>query len=92
MEWIKKEYDAREGGILIGLFSTCYLGYPFVDHRMDVFGGIAEHYAAGDDVPSPFERARPLAMSGAYAYIEIYSDGEVIPVRDDGSTGGSAWI
>ena len=29
--------------------------------------------------------ARPLARNDAYAFIEVYSDGAVIPVRPDGN-------
>ena len=33
----------------------------------------------------PYRQARALARSPAYAYIEVYSDGELVPVREDGT-------
>ena len=37
-------------------------------------GGIIEHYQKGEPLPDGMERARALAMHGAYAFIEVYSD------------------
>jgi hypothetical protein len=85
MDWVQAEYDSRGGGILVGLFSKCYLGHPYVDHKMDIAGTIIEHYRLDQNVPPPFAGARSLAASGAYAFIEVYADGEVIPVRNDGT-------
>jgi hypothetical protein len=84
-QWIREEYDNRQGGQLVGLFSRCYLGHPYVDHRLDLSGGlILEHFTAADDPPPPFLPARPFARSDAYIYVEVYSDGAVVPVRADG--------
>lgn len=85
MEWIQQAYDERRGGRLLGLFGMCYLGVPYVDHIMTVQGMICEHFAAADSVPAPYAQARGLAQSPSYAFIEIYSDGSVVPVRPDGS-------
>jgi hypothetical protein len=85
IDWVNAEYEKRGGGKLIGLFSKCYLGHPYCDHRMDLAGTIVEHYQIGEEVPPAYASARPLAASNAYAYIEIYGDGEVIPVRFDGT-------
>lgn len=85
VEWLRSVYEARGGGILLGLFGHCYLGYPHVDHAFDMSGQIMQHYTAADQVPALYTAARPFAVSEAYAYIEIYSDGQVVPVRPDGS-------
>ena len=85
IDWIEAAYAERMGGVLLGLFARCYLGAPYVDHRLTIVGRILEHYSAGDEVPTPFDGARVLARSSAYAYIEIYSDGEVVPIAADGT-------
>ncbi len=85
VEWLRSVHEARGGGILLGLFGHCYLGHPYVDHAFDMSGQIMQHYTAADHVPPLYTTARPFAVSEAYAYIEIYSDGQVVPVRPDGS-------
>lgn len=85
MAWIDAQYQEREGGTLLGLFGKCYLGHPYVDHRMSLDRGILDHYAQNDDVPAAFLAARPFARSTAYRYIEVYADGSIIPIRDDGT-------
>lgn len=77
-----KEYG---GGVPIGLLATCYLGAPYVDHRLNLIELIVEHYTPTSAVPDPYASARPLVRSGAYAYVEVYSDGLVVPVLRDGS-------
>lgn len=86
MTWIQEEYDARQGGMLIGLFAKCYLGHPYVDHKLSLARTILEHYSLAQDPGYPYNKARGLAWSGAYAFIEIYSDGAIIPVRTDGTS------
>lgn len=73
------------GGVPIGLLATCYLGAPYVDHRLNLVELIVEHYSPTSSVPDPYAAARPLVRSGAYAYVEVYSDGLVVPVLPDGS-------
>lgn len=86
VDWLQQVYEARGGGPLIGLFGHCYLGHPYVDHAFDLSGGaIREHYAADAPVPAIYAGARPFARSDAYRYIEIYADGQIIPIRPDGS-------
>lgn len=93
-DWIQQVYEARGGGTLVGLFGHCYLGHPYIDHSLgtgageqsSVMGhGIIEHFRPGDTVPAIYAAARPLAVSEAYAMIEIYSDGQVVPIRHDGT-------
>ena len=85
MKWISEEYESRQGGILLGLFGKCYLGGDFVDHRMDLAGGyILEHFTHAQTPPMPFQAARPYARSSAYAFVEVYDDGAIVPVRPDG--------
>ena len=61
------------------LYSNC------VDHAFDLTGAIREHYTASDTVPTMYQSARSLAVSDAYAFIEIYADGHVVPIRPDGT-------
>lgn len=84
--WIRDEYDARQGGMLIGLFSTCNLGHPYVDHKLSLAQTILEHYSQADDPGYPYNKARGLVRSRAYAFIEIYSDGAIVPIRPDGTS------
>lgn len=85
VDQIAAEYAERNGGLILGLFSKCHLGPPFVDHRLSLGETILEHYRRDDLVPEPFSKARNLAQSGMYSYIEVYSDGEIVPVRPDGT-------
>lgn len=82
---IAADYAERNGGLLLGLFSRCHLGPPFVDHRLSLSETILEHYRREDLVPEPFSGARSLAQSAMYIYIEVYSDGKIVPVRPDGT-------
>jgi len=82
---IAADYAERNGGLLLGLFAKCHLGPPFVDHRLSLGEAILEHYRREDLVPEPFSGARSLAQSAMYIYIEIYSDGKIVPVRPDGT-------
>ncbi|GAA2959970.1 hypothetical protein [Microbacterium schleiferi] len=83
-EWLNGEFESRGGGALLGLFGHCYLGHPYADHLMTLDGSIIRHFTHAEPVPSGFEPARSLAVTDAYAYIEIYADGQIIPVRPDG--------
>lgn len=85
-DWINAMYEERGGGTVLGLFGHCYLGHPYVDHQMDLLGTITRHFTASDVPPPAFVLARPLARSTAYLYIEVYDDGQVVPVRPDGSS------
>ena len=85
-DWLKEAYDLRGGGDLVGLFAKCHLGYPYVDHKLAIVGEILEHYTPGDTVQDPFGRARAYARNDAYLFIEIYSDGAVVPVRANGES------
>ncbi|MBS1696408.1 MAG: hypothetical protein JST91_29835 [Actinobacteria bacterium] len=85
MQWIRGEYDLRYGGMLLGMFAKCYLGPPYIDHKLDLLGSILEHYAPTDDPGYPYSKARGLARSGSYAFIEIYSDGQIVPILPDGT-------
>lgn len=85
-EWIAGEYAHEYGGAIpLGFLATCYLGPPYVDHRLSLLETIVEHYGPADHVPAPFGEARTLVRSGAYLYVEIYSDGQLVPVRPDGT-------
>jgi len=83
--WIGDQYAVEYGSVVLGMVSVCYLGPPYVDHRLDLLGSIVEHYGPGDPMPPPFENARMLARSGSYAFVEVHSNGDIIPVLEDGS-------
>ena len=85
ISWIEQAYIDRMGGLLVGLFARCHLGEPYIDHRMTVAGRIVEHYTPSDTVPDLYREARALARSPVYAYIEVYGDGELVPVLEDGT-------
>lgn len=85
LDWLHEEYAKRQVGHLLGLFGRCYLGPPFVDHQLSLTGDILQHFTAQDQVPPGFAAARPLVRSDAYLFVEVYSDGQVVPVRPDGS-------
>jgi hypothetical protein len=86
-------------GEILGLFSRCYLGDGYIDHRLDTEPGgwqansgdqafdILEHYRASDVVPDPFSAARTLAAHSAYAYIEVYDGGRLVPIYSNGLPG-----
>ncbi|MEU3573323.1 hypothetical protein AB0E96_33590, partial [Kitasatospora sp. NPDC036755] len=84
-DWLKEHYQAAYGDVPLGFLATCYLGPPFVDHRLDLFRVILQHFAPGDQVPEPFGAARMIVRTGAYAYVEVYGSGLVLPVLQDGT-------
>ena len=83
--WIRAEYEREFGDFPLGLVSVCYLGPPYVDHRMDLMLSILDHFSPADHMPEPFEQARMLARVGAYEFIEVYATGRMVPVRPDGT-------
>jgi hypothetical protein len=84
-EWIRGQYESEFGQIPLGMFALCHLGPPYIDHRLDLWQCIVEHYAAADLVPEPFNQARMLVRTGAYDFVEVYASGELRPVLKDGS-------
>jgi hypothetical protein len=84
-EWIREEYRGEFGDIPLGLVSTCRLGPPYVDHRLDLFASIIDHFSAAESMPEPFQQARVLARVGAYEFVEVYASGRLVPVRPDGT-------
>jgi hypothetical protein len=85
MEWVREAYEERRGGVVIGMFAKCYLGPPFVDHKLDLFGSILQHFSPSEDPGHPYSQARGLVRSGSYAFVEIYSDGKIVPILPDGT-------
>jgi hypothetical protein len=84
-KWIRAEYEREFGDVPLGLFALCHLGPPYIDHRLDLWSSILEHYSPADTVPEPFARARMLVRGGAYDFVEVYASGELKPVLNDGS-------
>lgn len=91
-EFVQSLYEAQDIGNPIALFATCYLGHPYLDHVMCLDGSILEHFKHNqrpsfeydERLSQALEPARALARSGAYAYIELFDDGSVVPVRETG--------
>ncbi|WP_344636682.1 hypothetical protein [Kitasatospora cystarginea] len=84
-DWLKEQYATAFGDIPLGFLATCYLGSPYVDHQLDLTHAIVQHFAPADPMPSPFAAARMLVRTGAYAYVEVYDSGLVLPVLPDGT-------
>ena len=68
----------------IGIVSKCYLGAPYEVHSLDVNGSIIEHYETFRTMPDGLEKARQLAKSGHYAFIEVYHHA-LRAVKEDGT-------
>lgn len=85
VDWIKQQYTVHDLDMMVGTFSRCYLGRPYVDHRMTIMGSILEHYSPQDPVPRPYDAARSLAANPSYDYIEVYADGRLVPILMDGT-------
>jgi hypothetical protein len=58
----------------LGIVSQCHLGTPYEVHTCDLTGDIIEHFETYRPMPPLYERARRLAVHGAYAFIEVYAD------------------
>lgn len=84
IEFITGLYE-ESGSVPIGLFAKCWLGKPYLDHIVSLEGEIVRHFKETETVSEEYAMARPLARSDAYIFIEVYSDGAVIPIRHDGS-------
>lgn len=84
-DWIQEVYEAYGSSDVVGLFGHCYLGDGHIDHAFSFTGDIIAHYYPNDQVPPMYQGARPLARTDQYAYIEIYADGMIVPVRPDGT-------
>ena len=68
----------------IGIVSKCYLGAPYEVHTLDMTGSIIEHYETFRTMPDGLEKARQLAKSGHYAFIEVYHHA-LRAVKEDGT-------
>lgn len=68
------ELDMEAMKIMLGIVAKCYLGAPYEVHSLSLALQIIEHYKAGEAIPAKLEKARGLARSGRYAFIEVYTD------------------
>jgi hypothetical protein len=84
IEVIETEFGLGET-VPLGCVARCYLGPPYEVHVLDLAGGVVEHYFGSQPLPTPFERARRLALHDAYVAIEVYPD-RLVCVRADGTT------
>lgn len=72
---IKNEFpDVSMSDELLGIVSKCYLGGTYDVHTLDIMGNIVIHYNFLDPLPVMLEKARKLAKSGQYDFIEVYMD------------------
>lgn len=72
---IRSEFPEVEiNGILLGVVSKCYLGNPYEVHTLDMTDEIVEHYKCGQVLPCGMEKARSIALSDRYEFIEVYVD------------------
>jgi len=85
-EWLEGLFVAADVAVPVGFFARCYLGGNYVDHRLLLTGAIAEHYTRDEAPPPPWAAARPVVRAQAYAYVEVYDDGSLVPVRADGTS------
>ncbi|GAB7074019.1 hypothetical protein [Streptomyces sp. JCM 18897] len=84
-ESVAGAYAEEFGAVPLGLVARCLLGPPYVDHILNLSGVIVRHFAPHTAMPEPFDRARMLARSDGYLYVEVFSDGLTVPVRPDGT-------
>lgn len=59
---------------MLGIVACCYLGKNFEVHMLSLAGYILQHFKKGNPLPGKLEKARSLAMSEMYAFIEVYED------------------
>lgn len=83
---IKKEFPRVDiPKILIGVVGHCYLGEPYEVHTLDITGQVViHHYKLGEPLPAGLEKARHLAQSTLYEFIEVYWDA-CRAINSDGS-------
>lgn len=84
-DWVREQYTTSNGSVPLGFVARCHLGPPYVDHQLNLFHVIVRHFAPAEQMPEPFSAARMLARSGGYTYVEVYADGLILPVLDDGT-------
>jgi hypothetical protein len=77
--------DVQIDALPLGIISKCYLGVPYEVHTLNCTGNIIQHYKSGEPLTQGMERARSLARSGHYAFIEVYTD-KLIAVSLSGQT------
>jgi len=72
---IKNEFpDVSMPKELLGIVSKCYLGGTYDVHTLDLIGNIVLHYHSSEPLPVLLEKARQLAKSDRYEFIEVYID------------------
>ncbi len=84
-DWISEQYTTGYDLEPLGFLAPCMLGHPYVDHRLSLEHLVLDHFAGSEPVPAPFAGARTLVRSGAYAYIEVFEGGLLLPVLPDGT-------
>ncbi len=71
-EWLREQYTTAYGSVPLGYVARCYLGPPYVDHQLSLLGVIVRHFSA-------------CLLYTCYACVEVYDDGLILPVLDDGT-------
>jgi len=85
LEQIRQEFASfSETELPLGIVAKCYLGTPYEVHILDLEGQIIQHFQLGESMPSPFEKARSLALHPSYVLVEVYPNC-LRCVREDGT-------
>jgi serine/threonine protein kinase len=85
MDAVREEFQGIDvDQQLIGIVGKCTLESFHDVHCLDVDGLMIKHYKAAESLPPLLTGARSLANHGAYAFIEVYSDG-MRAVKNNGS-------
>ncbi|QXT63785.1 hypothetical protein [Tessaracoccus palaemonis] len=82
--YVNSIYQESDLGNPVALFARCQLGEPYLDHLMSLDGTILTHFKRSEALAPHLAAARALARSDAYAFIEVYDDGSLVPVRANG--------
>ncbi|MDQ8030591.1 MAG: hypothetical protein REJ50_01135 [Bordetella sp.] len=86
MDTLRAEFpDVQVDAWPLGIIAKCFLGEPHEVHTLDCTGAIIRHFKRGEALPDGMSRARSLAASGHYAFIEVFTD-KLIAVSPSGET------
>ena len=70
---VKQQFPVREAlGSLQGIIAKCYLGREFEVHMLDMKLDVIRHYKFHEPLPPELQKARSLASTSFYEYIEVY--------------------
>lgn len=82
---LKRQFPVMDSlQLLDGIVAKCYLGDEFEVHTLDLKLDIMQHYKFYEKLSPNLDKARALATSPFYAYIEVYSNC-LCAIHTDGS-------